>query len=165
MNYFYFDPSALIKRYHVELGTENVDYLLDNLLAEHPVRITTSVWSIPETIAALNRHKNERRIPETQFSILLLSFLYEARNFEILNISEDKLFRSIDLILQHNLNSADALHLVSIQDASEVVSLAGNNFIVVVSDKRFLRAARREGFTALNPEDTDTTEIDRLILE
>jgi predicted nucleic acid-binding protein len=165
VNYFYFDPIALIKRYHVELGTENVDYLLDKLLAEHPVRLTTSVWSIPETIAALNRRKNEQQIPEAQFSILLLSFLTEARIFEMIDISEDKLFRSIDLILQHNLNSADALHLASIQDAFEVVSLAGNNLIVIVSDKRLLRAVKRERFTALNPENTNTTEIDRLILE
>jgi hypothetical protein len=91
--------------------------------------------------------------------------LTEARIFEMIDISEDKLFRSIDLILQHNLNSADALHLASIQDAFEVVSLAGNNLIVIVSDKRLLRAVKRERFTALNPENTNTTEIDRLILE
>ena len=62
MNHFFLDASAWIKRFHEELGTDIVDCLVNALLAS-PQRIAISPLGLTEVAAALNRHKNEGRLP------------------------------------------------------------------------------------------------------
>ena len=57
MKYFYIDACALVKRYHKEKGTDRVDVLFDTLIGRKPKCLITSIISIPETIATLNRKK------------------------------------------------------------------------------------------------------------
>jgi hypothetical protein len=45
----YFDTSALVKRYHTELGTE----IVDGLFGLPGVGLITSLWTVLEFIAAL----------------------------------------------------------------------------------------------------------------
>lgn len=165
MNYFYLDPSALVKRYHVESGSDTVDYLIDKLLGNDKKLGITSIWSIPEIIAVLNRRKNEQKVPFKKFRILVSAFLNEISKFFTVDFNQEKIIESVSLILKHNLNSVDALHLFSIKESREIVKSGGNALIVVAADERLLRSARMEGFDVLNPETSKKSNIDILLTE
>ncbi len=111
MKFFYIDSSALVKRYHREKGTDHVDILFDTLIARKPKCMVTSVWSIPETIAVLNRKKNEGKIGTTKLKEILANLINEIEMFDTITIDEERVLVSIPLITEHNLNSADALQL------------------------------------------------------
>ena len=46
MRYFYIDSCALVKRYHKEKGTDQVDVLFDTLIGRKPKCLITSIISI-----------------------------------------------------------------------------------------------------------------------
>ena len=164
MNYFYLDPSALVKRYHIESGSDTVDYLLDKLLSNDKKLGITSIWSIPEIIAALNRRKNEQKVSVKKFSLLVSAFLNEVSKFFTVDFNQGKIVESVSLILKHNLNSVDALHLVSIKESNEIAKLVGNSLVVVAADERLLRSAMMEGFEVLNPEVSEKNDVDKLLI-
>ena len=56
MLYAYFDPSALVKRYHQEKGTKLFNQLFEEFQSSPAERVgITSVWSIAEMVAVLIR--------------------------------------------------------------------------------------------------------------
>ena len=163
MNFFYIDSSALVKRYHKEKGTDLVDALLDFLLAKKPVHLITSMWAIPETIATLNRKKNEGKIEATQLIDILANLLTEIDIFDTITVDEERILGSIPYITIHNLNSSDALHLSAIKEAGEIAKYVEGTIIVITSDKRLLKASEDEGFKALNPEEVEMNIINELL--
>lgn len=62
MNHFFLDASAWIKRFHEEPGTSVVDHLVNAFLTS-PQRIAISPLGLAEVVAALNRYRNEGRLP------------------------------------------------------------------------------------------------------
>ena len=163
MNFFYIDSSALVKRYHKEKGTDLVDALLDFLLAKKPTHLITSMWAIPETIATLNRKKNEGKIEATQLIDILANLLTEIDIFDTITVDEERILGSIPYITMHNLNSSDALHLSAIKEAGEIAKYVEGTIIVITSDKRLLKASEDEGFKALNPEEVEMNIINELL--
>lgn len=157
------DSSALIKRYHNEKGTNQVDILFDTLVTRKPRCMVTSIWSIPETIATLNRKKNEGKIDLDRFKELLANFFHEIDMIEIIPVDTEKIINSIPFIMEHNLNSADALHLSAIKDAGEIADHFKGRVIVVTSDKRLLKVSKEEGFETLNPEEIEPVTVQELI--
>lgn len=85
------DSSALIKRYHNEKGTNQVDILFDTLTTRKPRCMVTSIWSIPETIATLNRKKNEGKIDLDRFKELLANFFHEIDMLEIIPVYPEEI--------------------------------------------------------------------------
>lgn len=163
MKYFYIDSSALLKRYHREKGTEHVDLLFDTLMVREPKCLVTSIWSIPETIATLNRKKNEGKIDPTKLKDILAILLDEIDMLDTITVDEERVLGSIPFITKHNLNSADALHLTAIKEAEEIANYVGGTVIVVTSDKRLLKASGDEGFKTLNPEEVELITMRELI--
>lgn len=160
--YFYMDPSALVKRYHDEKGTGLVNKLFKKLEARQE-RFTTSVWSIPESIAVLNRIKNKLKIKEDDFAEILMSFLSEIKEFHFLAVNDERVLASIPYSLTHNINSSDGLHLKTLKDLERAVNLLGQTVVLVAADRRFLRAAKNEGTTTFNPEEDTEEELDNLL--
>ena len=78
--YLYMDPSAFVKRYHDEKGTELVNELFKKLETREE-RFTTSVWSIAESVAVLNRIKNKVKMKEDDFAKILMAFFSEIKQF------------------------------------------------------------------------------------
>ena len=94
MKYFYIDSIALLKRYHREKGTEQVDLLFDTLMIRKQKCLVTSIWSIPETIATLNRKKNEGKIDATKLRDILAILLDEIGMLD--TITEDEGFKTLN---------------------------------------------------------------------
>jgi len=165
MFYFYIDPSALVKRYHAERGTNLVNRLFEELKAERENRrMITSVWSIAESVAILNRAKNKLKMKEEDFAEILATFFAEIRSFYLLEVSDERALWSIPYILSHNINSSDALHLKSLLDAGKALELLGSQVILVAADKRFLRAAKDEGIVTVNPEKDALERLNMLLI-
>ena len=75
---FYLDSSALVKHYAPEEGSE----ALDNIIAQvQPKRVVVSIWSVAETVAALNRKKNVGTQAARDFLALVLRLSKEVENF------------------------------------------------------------------------------------
>lgn len=159
MKYFYIDACALVKRYHKEKGTDQVDVLFDTLIGRKPKCLITSIISIPETIATLNRKKNEGKIKYSQLKEILANLINEVDMLDTITVDEERILRSISLITRHNLNSVDALHLSAIKEAGEIAKYIEGTVIIVTSDKRFLKVSENEGFKTLNPEEVDVITI------
>ena len=163
MRYFYIDSCSLVKRYHKEKGTDQVDVLFDKLIGRKPNCLITSIISIPETIATLNRKKNEGKIETTQFKEILANLFEEVDMLDTITVDDERILGSISLITKHNLNSADALHLSAIKEAGEIAKHIEGTVIMVTSDKRLLKVLETEGFKTVNPEEVDLITIKGLI--
>lgn len=160
--YFYMDPSALVKRYHDEKGTELVNELFKKLEATEE-RFTTSAWSIAESAAVLNRIKNRVKIKEGDFAEILMSLLSEIKQFYFLKVTDERVLASIPYSLTYNINSSDALHLKTLKDLERAVDLLGEKIVLVAADKRLLRAAKSEGVATFNPEEDAEKKLDDLL--
>jgi len=111
LHYFFFDASALAKRYHHEPGSDVVNHQLDELLGSAPERVAICPLIICETISVLSRHRNTGRIPAELFQKAAARLLLEARAMNLQTIDDETILDSIPLISRHNLNASDALYL------------------------------------------------------
>ena len=59
---------------------------------------------------------------------------------------------SLRLLLAHNLNSTDALHLRVALQIQEQLYKQGDSLLFFSADQRLLRAASNEGLATFNPE-------------
>jgi uncharacterized protein len=148
VNQYFFDSSALVKRYYAEDGSSTVDQLISAIAAGSAKGIA-SLLALPEVVSTINRKKNQGFISARPFSAILVKIYEEMALFRIIPVAEGSIVASIAFILKHNLNSADALHLVA---ALSVPNTPRNKTVFVSCDKRLLIAARKEKLRVLNPE-------------
>ncbi len=163
MKHFFLDASALIKRYHPEVGTQIVNQLVDKLLSVSPDRLIISQLGIAEVVSVLNRKRNAGQITDSFFKRAASSVLSESKTMFVEFIGPDVIPRSIPLISQHNLNASDALYLRQILDWQAQHGPTGNQIALVAADQRLLRAADRESIACLDPEAADLTAVETLL--
>ena len=153
MYYFYFDASALAKRYTQEDGSDKIDFLFEN----------APLWCLScLTIGAMEvfwvcvRKKNDKRISESQFAESTTHLKSEVvdtlSNFKKIPVPDSLVWNSMDLIETYSLNSVDAVVLRSALEAAAERRNTGDVLVLVASDQRLLRAARAEGLQTFNPE-------------
>jgi len=155
---FFWDASALAKRYTEELGSDVVDALFAAVLRAD---MATTVWGYTETYAVLTRRLNADVIDLASFeeavSLLEREIILDA-DFHILEVADATVLSGLSLIRAHNLNATDAALLAMLLEF--VADPAAPAPCVLISaDQRFLRAAVAEGLTTLNPEQTATADI------
>ena len=100
MTAFFFDTSALVKRYYSEKGTGAVDEIIET----DQNRVVISSLSIIETVSAFRRKHNRSELSEEAMNGLLSSFFQEAlEEFLILPLEESILQFSFKLILEDDV--------------------------------------------------------------
>lgn len=143
MPLFYVDTSALVKRYHIEPGSEQVDRLFTDPMA---VLVTANV-AITELTSALDRKCQEGALTsDGLMQILAVAARDVLAEFWLLELDRSHIRQSQQLILRHHLRTLDALHL------AVLLSIKDLHPVLVSSDLRLLQAAGQEGFDLLNPE-------------
>lgn len=162
MNHFFLDASAWIKRFHDEPGTDVVDHLVNTLLPA-PQRIAISPLGLTEVAAALNRHKNEGRLPELLAQQAVARLLLEASTMDVQPLDEAIVLDSLLYITKHNVNASDALYLQQVILLQDLLRRVDREVVLVAADRRLLRAATAEGISVLDPEVAVIAEADRLI--
>ena len=160
MRQFFIDTSALVKRYHDEIGTEAVNILVDAIVSGRANGLILSL-ALTETISTLNRKMNERVLDKGLFHKLITVLYEELQHFTILSLDDRKVLSSIAYIMQYSLNSADALHLTAAVMARQSMDTR-NDYVFVSCDKRLLTAAKKEKLSVLNPEQKDAARVVKL---
>jgi predicted nucleic acid-binding protein len=145
MAFYFFDTSALVKRYHLETGSECINAIFDD---QDNVLIVSEL-AIVEMASALQRKRNRGEIT--------LQAMYDALTYFANDVLGDLIvagFRSgfiqqaKDLVLQHGLRTLDALQLTA------VLELRALSPTFVCADTGLRQVASDEGLAILDPEET-----------
>ena len=142
MPLYFFDTSALVKRYHIETGSENVDEIFND-----PEGVfTIASITIAEFTSAFARKLNEGIISEDDLRICLSEFSKDMiSSFWIIDLERSHINKSIPLIIKHNLRTLDSLQL------AVFLNLSPLNPTMVTSDDVLFNATIKEGFQAIKP--------------
>jgi predicted nucleic acid-binding protein len=139
---YFFDTSALVKRYHVEEGSEKVDEIFNDPEGIFAIASIT----IAEFTSVFARKLNEGIISEDDLRICLSEFSKDMiSSFGIVDLGRNHTNKSIPLILKYNLRTLDSLQLATFLDLSHL------NPIMVASDEALLNATLKEGFQTIRP--------------
>ena len=141
---YFFDTSALVKRYHVERGTERVDRILDDDDSE----ILISSLTVIESVSAFRRKYNRGDVSESEMNELLSAFFREALDeFVIVPLEESLLTFSFELVLEADLRTLDSLQLSAGLSLDE--GLEGMRF--VTADGDLAERAEKRGLRTVVP--------------
>ena len=158
MYYFYFDASALVKRYTQEIGSDKVNFLFNNVPLN---RIMCLILGVVELFWVCVRKKNDGRITNLDFSQAWINLNYEVidnqSDFKTISVPDPLVLDSMRLIETHSLNSVDAIVLRAALNIAAELRDTGDTLVLVASDQRLLRAAHAEGLQIFNPE-TDSQQ-------
>ena len=67
-------------------------------------------------------------------------------------IDDHLILASAKYTINHNINSADAIHLAILLSLQGTLRQSDDELICMTADKRLARAARTEGITVVDPE-------------
>ena len=153
MYHFYFDASALAKRYTQEDGSDKIDFLFENVSLRRLLCLTIGAM---EVFWICVRKRNDGRISDSQFAEstthLKLEVVDTLSNFRKIPVPDSLVWNSMDLIETYSLNSVDAMVLRSALDTATELRSTGDRLVLAASDRRLLRAAYAEGLQIFNPE-------------
>jgi hypothetical protein len=146
MPVYYFDTSALVKRYSHERGTKTVNAILAK---RGRLAILGSV-AIPEFYAALALKARLGELTRDDWYSVLFKFEAEADRglFQFVTPSSRTFLATKQFILDYPfLRSSQAIHLVLAQELRPL------RLSFVSSDRQALELCRPFGITPINPED------------
>ena len=144
MAVFFFDTSALVKRYYSEKGTGAVDEIIET----DQNRVVISSLSIIETVSAFRRKHNRGELSEEAMDGFLSSFFQEAlEEFLILPLEESILQFSFELILEDDLRTLDSLQL----SAALSIEPEVEDLTFVCADFDLVSIAQKRGLSTVNP--------------
>lgn len=145
LKFFYLDTTALVKHYHLELGSRVVDDLI-----HHPGHaVVLGEPTISDLYAMLNRRVETGEITRDDYFTTVVTFEAEIAQgrFQFLEVDAATLKNIRVLILRHNrLGVQQGLHLAL---SMEMLALKPT---VVSTDPVLLLASEAEGLKAMNPE-------------
>lgn len=143
---FYLDTSAIVKRYHNELGTEVVDRLFDSRAI-----LATSFYSVLEFSVAFSAKKKRGEIKAEALNFVFARIFEDLHSrFWLIEVDNKIIAESVKLATKYILSSGDLLQL---QSALELRELAGD-LIFICADADLCKAAEKEGLKAINPRFT-----------
>lgn len=153
MYHFYFDASALVKRYTEELGSEKVDYLFGNAPLNQLKCLTLGA---AEVFWVCVRKRNDGRITPHEFTHAVVNLTREvtsdASDFYTAPVPDALVWASFNLVETYSINSVDAMVLRSALETARELDRTDDKLVFVASDQRLLRAANNEGLLIFNPE-------------
>ena len=167
MNYFWLDANAIVKQYVIETGTPLINYLFTYLFTRVSLnRIICLFDSMDETYHAFVRKRNDGIITIAEFYQVIQrfedGFIYRAEVKKVNAIPNQKI-AARQLIDGHSINNTDAYILQCALDEADKLRTAGDDLVLVSSDKRLLVAARTERLLTFDPEIDNQIDIDVLL--
>jgi uncharacterized protein len=149
MPHYFFDTSALVKRYHTELGSAKVDLIL----GESASRFSISRLTLTEVPSVFARKVRTGEIAEAQFDGLRPRFYADVRNHTLIPVRIlNATFNSAgELIAKHGKTrqvfTLDAIQLATALSVQQPAAV--EHF--VCADQRLCEIASREGLSVINP--------------
>lgn len=143
---FFFDTSALFKRYQVEKGTQKINEIFN----ENNSQFIISSLTIIEIISNLKRlYEIDRLTTKAQFLLQRSQFYKDIQDYKItvIDLSSEDIITAEKLILERYMKPIDAIQLAI------ALNLPIADIVFVCSDKGLCKTAETEGMQSLNPED------------
>ncbi len=146
---YYFDTSALIKRYLNETGSSWIRDLTQT--TEH--LFIASRLAAVEINSAFARRLREATVTQVEYADHLSAFDEDCRVlYHLIEPTLETLDLARDLVAKHPLRTLDALQLASAILANRVfIRLNLSALAFLSADDRLLQIARQEGLTTENP--------------
>ena len=150
--HFYFDSSALVKRYVAETGT---NWVIGICAASDGHVLYTVRISGAEIAAALFRRVRMGSLTASDAQAVAMQFKADFRNrYQIVEVTEQVIDSAMTLAEKHGLRGYDSVHLAAaleLQVARASLSLSSITF--VCADDELNVAAAAEGLPVENPND------------
>ncbi|HEY3333004.1 MAG TPA: type II toxin-antitoxin system VapC family toxin [Capsulimonadaceae bacterium] len=162
MTTFYWDASALAKRYIPESSSDVVDFLFDGFPAADMV---ASVLTYAETRSvfkrALNRPSITKMAYEKAIDTLAEDWFLTPR-FTLLSMDDSAILAGMTFIDMENVNASDGAILSTYVDhiAAQHVSPAA----LIACDRNLLRAARNTSLTVIDPLDITVAQLAQMLV-
>ncbi len=137
---YYFDTSALIKRYIKESGSEVIDDAIDKAK-----EILVSALTHIEAISSLRRLLSEEKICKADYEKIKIELAKDFKDFTILPILQETLNKAFQIVDSENLRTLDAIQLATVIIASEKIDK------LVAADQHLLSAANNNNIITLDP--------------
>jgi predicted nucleic acid-binding protein len=132
----YLDTSAYAKRFLKEIGSEKIDDVCLNATA-----LGLSVICLPELISALNRRRRDGTLSQKNYQLVKKVLVEEIRDASIINLTDNVISRSVQLLEKNVLRAMDSLHIAC--------ALEWNAEVFVSADKRQIEAATQAGLEVI----------------
>lgn len=146
---FFFDTSALVKRYLHEKGSVRVRRHLQTAGAIFYQTFLTPL----EMSSALYRQHRSGQLSIEELSLLLRSYaVHSRREYFLVPYSESVTGLAAALIRRHPLRTLDAIQLARALELRSALPAAAPSLIFLSADERLVRIARREHLQVENPE-------------
>lgn len=146
MPFYYFDTTALVKRYSRERGTRKVNLLL----AKRGKTAILGTVSIPELYSTIALKAREGELTRDDWYSVIFKFEAESNRglFHYVAPSSRTFLTTKQLILENPaLRSSQAIHLALAQELRPL------RLSLVSSDRQVLELCRPLGINPINPED------------
>lgn len=156
MAVYFFDTSALAKRYAPEKGTKWVQSLTDPAEGNeiYIARITGA-----ELIATIRLNVRQGETSESDAKKVIADFRRDFRTlYLIVEITDRVVSRAMDLIENHKLRGYDGVQLAAAMDVNDDLLAVGMSLLgapaitIVCGDKDINKAAAAEGLVIEDPE-------------
>jgi predicted nucleic acid-binding protein len=128
---YYFDTSALVKRYLNETGSDRVAEMFSE-----GQEIFTSSISYAEIYATFSRLRQEGLLSEKDFQQLQFAFESDWQKFAVIEFNSQVRSRIPKIISKVRLRGADLIHFVSLMFALD----AELNLKFICNDKKLINA-------------------------
>jgi uncharacterized protein len=146
MSNYYFDTSAIVKRYLVEMGSTWVSTLV--VPAAGNVIVICDLTAV-EFFSTTARRQREATLTPANALILQTRFLADfEREYLSIPLEDVVLSRARNLLTRYPLRSLDAIQLAC---ALEAVNALGESMTFISGDNNLLAAAAAENFHTDNP--------------
>lgn len=136
----YFDTSAIIKKYLVEEGSENLIHFLDSTDIAYVSSLT-----ILETFSVFSRAHHSKMITKEDFEHSKSTFLEELDSFTVIEIDKGIRETAFNQFDHQHLKTLDMIQLCCAIQCQDIVD------IVAVSDLRLKKAFLNQGFSIFDP--------------
>lgn len=159
MPIYYFDTSAIMKRYRTEIGSDVVRELFEKLTGSD--ELTTSYLTLLEVNSTATRLLNGRVITREVHERILDQFNQDISDygFTLVPVQNELIDRTIGIANEYSLRSLDAMHFTSMLVAKSLSS-DDQDIYMVSADRDLIAACESYGIPTLNPQSNDT--LDRL---
>lgn len=135
MEIAFLDTNALVKRYHNEEYSDRVNKIFEKY------GIVISEPCLVELVSAINRKALEGVLNKDEVFVTLNFFRKDLANFTILRFDAVVINSAINLVIEHNLKTLDALQLAF------ALKIKDYNPHFISFDEKLNKAAKNEGFS------------------
>jgi len=146
MPYYYFDSTALVKRYSMERGTR----IVNKLLVKRGKVAVVPTWSVTDFYATMSTRAQEGKITRDDCYSVLYKFEVESKQglFQFIVPTVKTYLSTKELVLEYPfLRSPQVMHL------AQALELKPLRLTVVSADTQLLAASKTAGLHIINPEE------------